>query len=98
MSKRRVRISAEEASYMGIDVSHLKATPNTSVPYRTYLDEKQLKELSEFSFFYKLIFKFYPFSKLILYFNNSILYLINSLGFKIEPPKFHALFKYLKVN
>ncbi len=56
------------------------------------------KELSEFSSFYKLIFKIYPFSKLILYLSSSTFYLLNFLGLKIEPPKFHALFKYLKVN
>jgi hypothetical protein len=48
MSKRRVRISAEEASYMGVDISHLKPDKKSSVPYRIYLNEQQLKELREF--------------------------------------------------
>jgi hypothetical protein len=48
MSTKRVRISAEEAAYIGVHVNHLKPSANSSVPYRIHLNEDQLSQLSQF--------------------------------------------------
>ena len=45
MSTKRVRISAEEAAYIGVHVNHLKPSANSSVPYRIHLNEDQLSQL-----------------------------------------------------
>lgn len=44
----RLRISADEAAYIGVDITHLKSHQNSSVPYRISLNDEQCRELRKF--------------------------------------------------
>tara|TARA_X000001036_G_C20662286_1_gene799388 strand:- start:262 stop:1185 length:924 start_codon:yes stop_codon:yes gene_type:complete len=55
------------------------------------------KKLEDFSLLYKLIINTYPYSKIIVYSLNVILRLLRIFGLQMDPPKFYALYKFLKV-
>ena len=55
-------------------------------------------QIKNYSFLYNSIIKYYPYSKLILYFSNSIFLILRILGIKKNIPSFFALFKFLKEN
>lgn len=47
-SGKRVRITADEAAYIGVDISHLKKNQNGKKPYRIKLDLDELNELKRY--------------------------------------------------
>lgn len=55
-------------------------------------------QIKNYNILYNSIIKYYPYSKLILYFSNSIFLILRILGIKKNTPSFFALFKFLKEN
>ncbi len=57
--------------------------------------EKELKNVNRF---HKYIINYYPYSKIFAYIYNSIIKLLNIIGFKKVSPNFFSLFKFLKIH
>lgn len=56
------------------------------------------KELKNANRFYKYIIHYYPYSKIFAYTYNSIIKLLNIIGFRKISPNFFSLFKFLKIH